>query len=285
MKLGLPTLKIYLRGQSPIIGIPHTPGSPPTAIYREHLKAALSCPHVTKAFIDPETGDLTLNGGRRATYKLFNLNRTVSRLDIRKRLVDWADAKHARLAANATSSPKIQKLEQLIRAAKKQQQKVYGYDPNGLPSYLFHLAIARSGETESYNRQGHASWHADQVVRIKLSKLAGKKLAARPSHGKQLTWREFYTKVGEIIGREVSDSSKHDRVCNRRHGPTPQGYLQSLYKHVAWQSKPIIHVSMQLGSERHIAARTDYLEARRRWNQHQTEIQNLQQLIKHQVKV
>lgn len=292
MKISLETLHIYAAGKAPIVGIPHTPGSAPTAMRKDLLQTALSCPYIKAAHIDSETGDLTINGTKRACYKLFNLNRTVAAYLLRRQLKDWAAAQKKRLAGKALygkQTARAAKLEAQLRSVQKKIDRNYGphFRPDEMPMYFLSSRIHIETVRDDYrhDRKYWANWIAGKSVRVALAHISGPRLAGRASHRKPETWAQFYAKIAAAAGRSVS--YQHTRECNRKGGPTLEVYLQSVWKQVG-QSKPnpFDHWEGELRgdalndtSEKRSGQRQEYLQRRREYNGLLSELANLKDIL------
>lgn len=220
----------YANGSAPFLGIPVfsvADGKYVTAVFRrDHLQTALSAP-ISKVSYDESNHALVLNGTTRACYRLRDLGHGNTGWQIREALTDWARRKRKSQNTRKTNpeTRRVVKLQEAVRKLERQRNKIYANRPHS----PMQLTVYDRQPASQRDREQESKWREQKSIRRKLGQLVRRE---------RKTWAQFYQDVAELIGRNVGETERHDRVCNRKNGPDRVQYLTYLCKHVWMAEKP-----------------------------------------------
>lgn len=225
--LNLTCVRRYATGKAPYLAIPvwslERNRYIPATFDRRILQAAVSCPHVTMAHYDETTHRLVLNGTTRASYRLINLSTTTPQYMISESNRRWAQSQRKRTVTMATTPElrKAAKWREEIGKLERKRDKLRAHAPRS--------PLVLRPTSNDYWREAEAKWRSEKPMRRVLGHLA---------HRERKTWREFYETVGKMLGHDIDSGYKHDRVCNRTHGPSVVEYLDRLPQYIGMARKP-----------------------------------------------
>lgn len=226
----------YASGRAPYLGVPvfdMSIGRTVTAVFRkEHLQVAVSAAVKYGARVTYDASDHTLNFNSvpGCCYKLRDLKNAAGSpfnpWHFKEANEAWARGRRKSAVTRAMSPDdrrKVKLQEEIGRLARK-RDKIYASAP-------LHplLSLHPRGPACDYSRKQAMRWRAEKPLRRKLGQLVRRE---------RKTWAAFYADVAAIIGHEVSDTYRHDRVCNRKGGPDRIDYLKYLYRYVGMATMP-----------------------------------------------
>lgn len=233
--MNIATVRRYASGKAPFLGVPVfslTEGRYVTALFRrQHLHAAASCPHITKVTYDEQDHVLVLNGSPRACYRLKDLkyaevngNRVAWGFQLRSEQEQWAQGRRkSKVTRSATpEARRIVKLQEEIGKLERRLAKIH-------PRLPIHPLLPGPYGWSKGDPDAELQWRASKQMRRELGWLA---------HRPRTTWKQFYADVAAIIGHTLDSSVRHDKVCNRKHGPSIVGYLTHLPQYIHLAHKP-----------------------------------------------
>lgn len=226
----------YASGKAPYLGVPvfdMSIGRNVTAVFRrQHLQVAVEAAvrHSARVTYDASDHTLNFNSVPGCCYKLRDLkNATGSSFrpwHFKEANKAWARGrrKSAVMRAMPADEKRSVRLQEEIGKLARKRDKIYASAP-------LHplLSLHPRGPACEYSREQAAQWHAEKPTRRRLGQLVRRE---------RKTWAIFYADVAAIIGREVSEGQRHNRVCTRCNGPEHITYLKYLYRYVGLATMP-----------------------------------------------
>lgn len=241
---------------SPYIGFPVEQGRHPAIFERAILRVALACPKVTKVRYDHEEKVLVLYG-KGVEYRLVDRGTKLQSWTLKETLMRWAMSqtkrrKSKRLTASAPKryQCRIIDAQNKIELLKKNLARHYVHCPSTMPN-------------DEYHRKEWEQFVAERPIRKALAKLAGRWINGG------MRWKEYYAAIEAATGLHVNSICRHDKVCNRKGGPSRIEFVKWAYKfafpckkHPSWGWDDTDRGD-KLAANRYRKARIDYLEAKR----------------------